>query len=108
MGEGAEQPPQGRGPTAGGRGGSRLAGGNIHDELEETENKGGIGKTWLLREFHTILEQQEQVVPVKIIDFFNVLNNPNNPTGIGADGIQSTRNSGSAGRVTQLTLRLIW
>ncbi len=22
----------------------------IHDELEEAENKGGIGKTWLLRE----------------------------------------------------------
>ena len=45
----------------------------IHDELEEAENKGGIGKTWLLREFHTLMEQQKQVVPATIIDFFNVL-----------------------------------
>jgi hypothetical protein len=42
------------------------------------------------------------------VDFFNVLNNPNNPTGIDGDGIQSVRNSGSAARVTQLTLRLMW
>jgi hypothetical protein len=42
------------------------------------------------------------------IDFFNVFNNPNNPTGIAGDGIQSTRNSGSPARVTQLTLRLSW
>jgi tetratricopeptide (TPR) repeat protein len=49
----------------------------IHDEMEEAENKGGIGKTWLLREFHTMMEQQEHVVPVRIIDFFNVLNRDN-------------------------------
>src|SRR5947209_3041095 len=45
----------------------------IHDELEEAENKGGIGKTWLLHEFHKLIEQQNQVVPVPLIDFFNVL-----------------------------------
>jgi hypothetical protein len=42
------------------------------------------------------------------VDFFNVLNNPNNPTGISGDGIHSIRNSGSAGRVMQLTMRLMW
>jgi hypothetical protein len=42
------------------------------------------------------------------IDFFNVLNVPNNPTVIGGDGILSTRNSGSPARVTQLTARLEW
>jgi len=42
------------------------------------------------------------------IDFFNVLNNPNNPTGISSAGIQQVRDSGSAARVTQLTLRLTW
>ena len=42
------------------------------------------------------------------IDFFNVLNRPNNPTGIGANGVLATRNSGVAARVTQLTLRLQW
>ncbi len=40
------------------------------------------------------------------IDFFNVLNNPNNPTAITNDGILTTRNSGSPARVTQLTVRL--
>jgi hypothetical protein len=41
-------------------------------------------------------------------DFFNILNNPNNPTGISEDGLLSTRNSGSAARTMQLTVRLIW
>ena len=41
-------------------------------------------------------------------DFFNILNHPNNPNSVGADGVLSTRNSGSAARQTQLTLRLIW
>ena len=41
-------------------------------------------------------------------DCFNVLNNPNNPTGIGQDGLLATRNSGSAARTMQLTVRLIW
>jgi len=42
------------------------------------------------------------------IDFFNVFNNPNNPSpGTAAgDGILTTRNSGSPARVLQLTVRL--
>jgi hypothetical protein len=40
------------------------------------------------------------------IDFFNVFNNPNNPTGVASNGVLSTRNSGSPARVTQLSLRL--
>jgi TonB-dependent receptor-like protein len=42
------------------------------------------------------------------VDFFNVLNNPNNPSDVGDNGILSTRNSGSPARVTQLTVRLQW
>ena len=42
------------------------------------------------------------------VDFFNVLNNPNNPTAVGSDGLLSVRNSGSPSRVTQLSLRLNW
>jgi hypothetical protein len=42
------------------------------------------------------------------IDFFNVFNNPNNPTSVASTGILSTRNSGSSARVTQLTGRLQW
>ena len=44
------------------------------------------------------------------VDFFNVLNNPNNPNLATAttDGILATRNSGSPARVTQLSLRLNW
>jgi hypothetical protein len=42
------------------------------------------------------------------VDFFNVLNNPNNPTSVAATGILATRNSGSAARTTQLTMRVIW
>ena len=40
------------------------------------------------------------------IDFFNVFNNPNNPTTVTSDGILTTRNSGSPARVMQLTVRL--
>ena len=36
------------------------------------------------------------------VDFFNVFNHPNNPTGVGGDGILATRNSGSGARLTQL------
>jgi hypothetical protein len=50
----------------------------------------------------------EQVTLRFNVDFFNVFNNPNNPTGVASDGILSTRNSGSGARVTQLGLRLIW
>ncbi len=42
------------------------------------------------------------------VDFFNALNNPNNPTTVSSDGLLSVRNSGSAARVTQLSLRLNW
>jgi hypothetical protein len=37
-----------------------------------------------------------------------VFNNPNNPTSVGGDGIQRTRNSGSEARLLQMTLRLLW
>jgi hypothetical protein len=42
------------------------------------------------------------------VDFFNVLNNPNNPTGVTNDGLLATKTSGSPSRVTQLSLRLNW
>ena len=43
------------------------------------------------------------------IDFFNVFNNPNNPTNVnGSSGILETRNSGSNARFVQLTTRLQW
>jgi hypothetical protein len=42
------------------------------------------------------------------VDFFNVFNNPNNPTSVAANGVLATRNSGSAARTTQLTVRLSW
>jgi hypothetical protein len=42
------------------------------------------------------------------VDFFNALNNPNNPTSVTSDGLLSVRNSGSPSRVTQLSLRLNW
>ncbi len=41
-------------------------------------------------------------------DFFNVFNHPNNPTGVGGDGVLSTRTSGSDARELQLSLRLLW
>jgi len=41
-------------------------------------------------------------------DFFNVLNHPNNPNGIGSDGIISTRSQSGSARQLQLTLRLSW
>src|SRR5947209_6888003 len=44
----------------------------VHDALEEKEKKGGIGKTWLLRRFYELLEQQHKnVIPVAM-DFFNI------------------------------------
>lgn len=41
-------------------------------------------------------------------DVFNVVNNPNNPTGVSGNGFLSTRNSGSDARIMQLALRLTW
>jgi len=42
------------------------------------------------------------------VDFFNVLNNPNNPIILTKDGLLSTRNSGSPARVMQLSGRINW
>ena len=42
------------------------------------------------------------------IDFFNVLNHPNDPIAVDRTGVLTTRNSGSAARVMQLTARLMW
>ncbi len=45
----------------------------FHDALEEKEKKGGIGKTWLLRRFYELVEQEyKNIIPVTV-DFFNVL-----------------------------------
>lgn len=41
-------------------------------------------------------------------DFFNVLNHPGNPTGVGGDGILNTMTSGEMARELQLSLRLSW
>ncbi|HOQ46929.1 MAG TPA: TonB-dependent receptor [Bryobacteraceae bacterium] len=41
-------------------------------------------------------------------DFFNVFNNPGNPTSISQEGILNTRNSGQDPRSIQLSLRLHW
>jgi len=41
------------------------------------------------------------------LDYFNVLNHPNNSTSAGSDGLISTRTSSGA-RQLQLTLRLTW
>jgi tetratricopeptide (TPR) repeat protein len=43
----------------------------LHDKLIAPEEKGGVGKTWLLRKFATIAEQREGVAVV-MVDFFNV------------------------------------
>ena len=42
------------------------------------------------------------------IDCFNVLNHPNNPSAVSANGILATNTSGSSPRQTQLGLRLSW
>ena len=68
----------------------------------------GIGQWFLDASLFKFTPLTERVMLRFNVDFFNVLNNPNNPTGIGGDGIHRVRNSGSAARVTQLTLRLQW
>ena len=50
----------------------------------------------------------EKVVVRFNLDFFNVLNHPNDPLAVDSLGILTTRNSGSAARVMQVTARLIW
>jgi hypothetical protein len=42
------------------------------------------------------------------VDVFNVLNHPNDPIAVDQTGVLTTRNSGSAARVMQLTARLMW
>ncbi|MFB3827958.1 MAG: TonB-dependent receptor [Bryobacteraceae bacterium] len=42
------------------------------------------------------------------VDLFNAFNMPGTPTGVGSDGVVSTRTSGNTARQLQLTLRLNW
>lgn len=45
---------------------------SIHDAVEAPEKKGGVGKTWLLKQFATIARQMYPDIVVVSIDFFNV------------------------------------
>src|SRR5579859_762538 len=45
---------------------------NIYDALEAPEKKGGVGKTWLLRQYATIARQRIPNLTVVSIDFFNI------------------------------------
>ena len=82
----------------------------FNDNLHPWRNQflNGVGQWFLDASLFKFTNLTEKVTLRFNVDFFNVLNNPNNPTGIAADGIQSVRNSGSAARVTQLTIRLMW
>jgi len=44
----------------------------IHDATEETDKKGGVGKTWLLRRCADIARQKYQETAVVTADFFNI------------------------------------
>jgi tetratricopeptide (TPR) repeat protein len=44
----------------------------IHDAAEETDKKGGVGKTWLLRRCAEIARQKYQDIAVVTADFFNI------------------------------------
>jgi hypothetical protein len=57
--------------------------------------------------FKTIAVRERLLVRFNA-DFFNVLNHPGNPAGVGSDGVLDTRSSGTAARQLQLTLRLSW
>jgi hypothetical protein len=83
---------------------------DFNDNLHPWRNQylNGIRQWFLDASLFKFTNLTEKVTLRFNVDFFNVLNNPNNPTGIASDGIQSTRNSGSAARVTQLTVRLMW
>lgn len=45
----------------------------LYDKLEEREKKGGVGKTWLLRQFATVARQISSDLVIVSIDFFNVV-----------------------------------
>jgi hypothetical protein len=57
--------------------------------------------------YKNILIQERLTVRINA-DFFNAFNHPNNPSGVGGDGLLMTQNSGSGARVLQLSLRLSW
>lgn len=64
---------------------------------------------WFLdASFFKFVRIHEKVTLRLNIDFFNVLNNPNNPIAVTSDGLLSTRNSGSPARVTQLSAHFNW
>lgn len=44
----------------------------LYDALEEQEKKGGAGKTWLLRRYAQLAEEQRLSPAVTLIDFFDV------------------------------------
>jgi hypothetical protein len=85
---------------------------NYNDNLHAYRNQRIIGpRQWFMDASLFKFAKLTEAVTLRFnIDFFNVLNNPNNPTANTAstDGLLSTRNSGSAARVTQLTVRLQW
>lgn len=45
----------------------------LHDEAEEPEKKGGVGKTWLLKEFARRARESRPDLVIVNIDFFNVV-----------------------------------
>jgi hypothetical protein len=81
-----------------------------NDNLHPYRNQRMVGpRQWFMDASLFKFVKFSEAVTMRVnIDFFNVLNNPNNPTAVGNDGLLSTRNSGSAARVTQLTVRLQW
>ncbi|HLG75052.1 MAG TPA: hypothetical protein VKX46_01485, partial [Ktedonobacteraceae bacterium] len=44
----------------------------VHDAIEDHEKKGGIGKTWLLRRYAELVQQQYPEIGIVQADFFNV------------------------------------
>ncbi|GCF08431.1 tetratricopeptide repeat protein [Dictyobacter arantiisoli] len=45
----------------------------IHDAAKETERKGGVGKTWLLRRYVELIEElYAKDIVVVMVDFFNI------------------------------------
>lgn len=44
----------------------------VYDAAEEEDKKGGVGKTWLLRRWSTLVQQERPEIAVAMIDFFNL------------------------------------